>query len=156
MGAFMGGLMWAAALAFSPASGATAAVTTASEAAVDAFHSALAKGDTKAAAALLTDDALIFEEGGAEHSKAEYAAHHLPADAEFARSIRMSPARRFGDQANGMAWIATEGRMTGMYKGKHVDRITTESMVLRETAAGWKIVHIHWSSAAAPTQPHTH
>ena len=133
-----------------------AAPSPGAEAAMDAFHAALAKGDTKAAAALLTDDALIFEEGGAEHSKAEYAAHHLPADAEFARSIKMSPARRFGDQANGMAWIATEGRMTGMYKGKHVDRITTESMVLRETAAGWKIVHIHWSSAAAPTQPHTH
>jgi len=133
-----------------------AAPSPGAEAARGAFHAALAKGDTKAAAALLTDDALIFEEGGAEHSKAEYAAHHLPADAEFARSIKMSPARRFGDQANGMAWIATEGRMTGMYKGKHVDRITTESMVLRETAAGWKIVHIHWSSAAAPTQPHSH
>jgi hypothetical protein len=29
-----------------------------------------------------------------------------------------------------------------------VDRITTETMVLRRRGASWKIVHIHWSSAA--------
>lgn len=74
-----------------PAHGVTVAAKQASRSAppreaaavVDAFHAALRRGDTRAAAALLSDDALIFETGGAERSKAEYAAHHLPADAEF-------------------------------------------------------------------------
>ena len=38
--------------------------------AVDAFHAALDRGDTRTAASLLADDALIFESGGAERSKA--------------------------------------------------------------------------------------
>jgi hypothetical protein len=47
-----------------------------------------------------------------------------------------------------MAWIATEGRTSGNYKGKAVDRITAETMVLQRKGRAWKIVHIHWSSAA--------
>jgi ketosteroid isomerase-like protein len=38
--------------------------------------------------------------------------------------------------------------MKGAYKGKPVDRLTTETMVLRKTPDGWRIVHVHWSSAA--------
>ncbi len=38
--------------------------------AVDAFHAALAKGDGAAAAALLAEEALIYEGGHAERSKA--------------------------------------------------------------------------------------
>ena len=119
------------------------------EAVVDAFHSALAKGDTKVAAALLVEDALIFEEGGAERSKAEYAAHHLPADAVFSQAVKSSTTRRSSDAADGTAWVATEGRTKGTYKGRPIDQLTTETMVLRRTSAGWKIAHIHWSSAAA-------
>ena len=48
-----------------------------------------------------------------------------------------------------IAWITSEVRTTGTYKGKAVDRRTVETMVLRRAKAGWKIVHIHWSSAAA-------
>jgi ketosteroid isomerase-like protein len=56
--------------------------------------------------------------------------------------------RRRGAAAGTIAWIASEGRTTGTYKGKQVDVVTTETMVLRRTGGGWKIVHIHWSSAA--------
>ena len=114
---------------------------------VDDFHAALHRGDTRAAAALLADDALIFEAGGAERSKAEYAAQHLPADAEFSRSISSAVTRRAGRSDGAMAWIATEGRTTGTYKGKALDLATTETMILRRIGSGWKIVHIHWSSA---------
>lgn len=116
-------------------------------AAVDAFHAALQRGDARAAAALLADDALIFESGGAERSKAEYAAHHLPADAEFSRSISSAVSRRAGRSDGALAWIATEGRTTGTYKGKALDLATTETMVLRRVGGAWKIIHIHWSSA---------
>lgn len=116
---------------------------------VDAFHNALTRGDTRAAAALLADDAVIFEEGGVERSKAEYQAHHLVADAAFAKVVSSSVIRRAGNSTGTLAWIATEGRMTGAYKGKAVDRMTTETMLLRRFGRGWKIVHVHWSSGAA-------
>lgn len=116
---------------------------------VDAFHAALAKGDTAAAAALLADDALIFESGGVERSKAEYESHHLGADAAFSKAVPSVMLRRSGNAANGVAWVATEGRMTGTYKDKPVDRASTETMILRQLGGDWKIVHVHWSSKAA-------
>lgn len=116
---------------------------------VDAFHAALHRGDARSAATLLTDDALIFEEGGVERSKAEYVAHHLPADVAFSMVVPSSVTRRAGGSKGALAWIASEGRMKGTYKGKAVDRVTTETMLLRHVGRRWKIVHIHWSSGAA-------
>jgi ketosteroid isomerase-like protein len=125
-----------------PASARGAAAT------VDAFHAALRRGDTRSAAALLAEDALIFEAGGVERTKAEYSAHHLAADAAFSRSVPSVVTRRTGNSNGMLAWIASEGRTTGTYKGKAVDRITAETMVLRRVGRAWRIVHIHWSSAA--------
>lgn len=116
---------------------------------VDAFHAALRRGDTAAAAALLANDALIFEAGGVERSKAEYASHHLAADAAFSQAVPATVTRRSGNAAASIAWIASEGRTTGTYSGKAIDRVTAETMVLRRIGKQWKIVHIHWSSAAA-------
>lgn len=116
---------------------------------VDAFHTALRRGDGTAAAALLAEDALIFESGGVERSKAEYKSHHFAADAAFSKAIPTVVLRRAGNAANGVAWVATESRMTGMYKGRAVDRLSTETMILREADSAWKIVHVHWSFQAA-------
>jgi ketosteroid isomerase-like protein len=115
---------------------------------VQSFHAALRRGDTRSAAALLADDALIFESGGVERSKAEYASHHLPADAAFAKAVPSARTRRTGYAIGDLAWIATEGRTTGTYNDKPVDRVTTETMLLRRMGKSWKIVHIHWSSGA--------
>ncbi len=117
--------------------------------AVDAFHAALRKGDGAAAAALLADEALIYEGGHAERSKAEYASHHAGADAAYAAAVPSKLTHRSGVADEGLAWIASESRTTGKYKDKPVDRVTTETMILRKTAEGWRIVHIHWSSRAA-------
>ena len=115
---------------------------------VDAFHAALRRGDTRTALGLLANDALIFESGGVERGKAEYASHHLAADAAFSQAVPSTITRRAGGSVGDLSWIATEGRTTGTYKGKPVDRRTVETMVLRRTKAGWRIAHIHWSSAA--------
>lgn len=115
---------------------------------VDAFHAALRRGDTKAALGFLAKDALIFEAGGVERGRQEYASHHLAADAAFAQAVPAKTMRRAGGVVGNLAWIASEGRTTGTYKGKPVDRRTVETMVLRRSGIGWKIVHIHWSSAA--------
>lgn len=116
---------------------------------VDAFHAALARGDTAGALALLAEDALIFEEGGAERSRGAYAAEHLAADAEYTAAVPSILTRRSGGATGGVAWIATEGRTTGRFRDRAVDRITTETMVLERIGGHWRIVHIHWSSRAS-------
>ena len=117
---------------------------------VDAFHAALRRGDTKVALSHLADNALIYEAGGVERHRQEYASHHLGADSAFAQAVPSTVTRRAGEAIGNVAWIASEGRTTGTYKDKAVDRVTTETMVLRRQGSAWKIVHIHWSSAAAP------
>ena len=68
---------------------ATAAPPSSPGATLDAFHAALTAGRTEDASALLGDGLLVYEAGHAERSKAEYAGHHLPADAAFAKGTSM-------------------------------------------------------------------
>src|SRR5205085_5443406 len=110
------------------------------------FHAALHRGDTAGASLLLSEDALIFEEGHVEHGKAEYAKHHLPADAAFSQAVTSKIVRRTGGSEGSAAWVATEGRYSGTFNGKAVNSMTTETMLLRRSGSAWKIVHIHWSS----------
>lgn len=116
---------------------------------VDAFHAALASGNTDGALALMAPDVLIFETGGAERSRDEYAGHHLGSDAAFAAAVPSSVTRRAGQVVGDVAWISSEGRITGEYNGRAVDRLTTETMVLVRHGETWMIHHIHWSSRAA-------
>jgi hypothetical protein len=58
--------------------------------AVARFHSALAAGDSATALTILADDVLVLESGSVE-TRADYRAHHLSADIEFARSV---PSKR--------------------------------------------------------------
>jgi len=117
--------------------------------AVEGFHAALAAGETQRALDYLAPDVLIVEEGGAERSRAEYASHHLAADAAFTHAVPSTPLASTGEAIGDLAYMVTESRMTGTYNGKPVDRLSAESMMLRNGPAGWKIVHIHWSSRAA-------
>ena len=115
---------------------------------VEAFHAALKDGKIPAALAHLTADAVVFEAGGVERGRAEYASHHAATDAAFAQAVPSRIVRRTGKASGDTAWILTEGRTTGRYKDKPVDRVTTETMLLRRVGGVWRIVHVHWSSAA--------
>lgn len=141
----------AMAASFSPPAAAQSAadVQPAAEAVVDAFHQALERGDEAAAASYLADDLLVLEGGNAERSKKEYLAHHLPADSAYSQAVSTQRTARRGGSSDTMAWVASEGRSTGTFKGTPVDRTTAETVLLRRTGEGWKITHIHWSSAAA-------
>ncbi len=139
-----------------PAAAALSGEAAEAAATVDAFHSAVKAGDVARAAALLDDDIVVFEAGGAERSKAAYAAEHLAADAKFEGAATTTVRRRVGAAAGGMAWIATEGRVQGRSGEKVIDRLTTETMVLRRTPAGWRIAHVHWSSRVSPTASSAH
>ena len=142
------------ALAHDPAPSATMSIddvsanAAAAAAVVDAFHSALEHGDTDGALALLADDVLIFESGEAERSKAEYAEHHLAADAAFSAAVPDTRSRRVARAEADSAWVASEGRTTGQFNGRPVDSASVETMVLRRETDGWRITHIHWSSHA--------
>jgi len=122
-------------------------------AAVDAFHAALRKGDPGAALALVADNAIVFEDGRVERSKAEYALHHAGADAAFSKAVETKRLSRTGHSSGGLATILSESRTRGRFRGQDVDRIMVETMVLRREPGGtWKIVHIHWSSAMPATE----
>jgi hypothetical protein len=108
----------------------------------------LRSGDRKAALALLARDALIYESGHAE-GKSEYAAHHLDADIAFAKAVPGTTTKRTGGMAGQVAWLTSEGRTTGTFKGKALDRRTVETALLHSVRGKWMIVHLHWSSAAA-------
>lgn len=121
-------------------------------AAVDAFHAALQKGDSEAALKLVADDAIVFEDGRVERTKAEYALHHAGADAEFSKAVTAKRLSRSGHAAGNLALIVSESRTKGRFRGQDVDRIMVETMVLRRDPGGWRIVHIHWSSAQPATE----
>jgi ketosteroid isomerase-like protein len=112
---------------------------------VTQYDSALTRGDSATALALLADDAVILESGGIE-TREEYRKHHLPADinASRARKSERSPVhvRIRGD----VAWTTTTSTSQREVNGNTVTSSSAELMVLVRTTAGWKISAIHWSS----------
>lgn len=114
---------------------------------VSAFHAALAKGDTAAALALMAEDALIFESGGVERGRAEYAAHHLKADAAFSAATRRTLVSRSEGESGDAAWVTSVETVTGTFRGRPINSRSVETMLLRRVEGRWLIAHIHWSSA---------
>ena len=113
----------------------------------ETLNNALAAGDGTTVRALLLPELLVFESGGAENSALEYSASHLPADMEFLAGLKREQLSQTGDCNDSSAWVATRSRLTGEFEGKHVDSDSTETLTLRKTPDGWRIAHIHWSSA---------
>ena len=115
------------------------------EATVRAFHQALAAGDAAGALRLLAADAVILE-SGARETRDEYAAHHLAADIEFARSVPMQRGAIQVTVSGNAAWASSTGKARGTFQARQVDSTTAELVVLTRTASGWQIRAIHWSS----------
>jgi ketosteroid isomerase-like protein len=113
---------------------------------VDRFFDALSAGDIERAGSELDPQVIILESGGAEHSAAEYLGGHAREDAEFLKTAQQNLGRRIARVSGDLAWIASESELHVQQDGKAVTILSTETMVLRSTVAGWKIVHIHWSS----------
>ena len=123
----------------------TAPDSTAIAATAAAFHAALAAGDSTAALALLAGDAVVLE-GGELETRAQYAAHHLAADIEFARALggerTVTGVRQVGDAA----WLWAVSSVRGSWRGREVDSLGTELLVLAKEGEDWRIRAIHWSS----------
>ncbi len=116
------------------------------ETTVDAFHAAVSGDDRDAALALLDEDVVIFEAGGAEMSRQEYASHHLGGDMKFAAAVERTVTDRQSDSRGDIAWVLTRTETHGSLGEREIHSRGTETMLLRRTDDGWRIVHIHWSS----------
>lgn len=115
---------------------------------VERFGQALANADFATVEALLAEDVLILETGGAERSRAEYLGHHAKADARFLAGAQSTLVRRRARIDGDLAWVGSEREVRTHKDGKPATHASTETMVLRNTPQGWRIVHIHWSSRA--------
>jgi ketosteroid isomerase-like protein len=109
------------------------------------FHRALSEGDSLGALALMAEDAVVLESGGIE-TRAEFRAHHLPADIEFARAVRYERTLRRVSVRGDVAWVSSASTAQGEFRGRTVNSAGAELMVLVRTPTGWKISAIHWSS----------
>jgi ketosteroid isomerase-like protein len=112
---------------------------------VQRFHDALKRGDGPGALALLAPDAIVLESGDSE-SLAEYRAHHLPADIEFARAVRERRSPIQVSVRGDAAWAVSTTSVLGTFRKRPIDSAGAELMVLSRTADGWRISAIHWSS----------
>jgi len=115
--------------------------------ALEAFNAALKAGDTERALSWLAPDLLVFESGNAERSKAEYAEHHLTQDMAFLKGATVELQHRQVHENGDLNWIVSESRIRTRIKDRDIDLRSIETAVLKRTPAGWRIVHLHWSSA---------
>lgn len=113
---------------------------------VERFERALAGGDRNAALGALAPDLVVFESGHAERSREEYAASHLDADIAFLKTAQATLISRRATAAGDGAMVLSESRVRSEREGKTTNRISLETLLLRNTADGWRITHIHWSS----------
>lgn len=117
---------------------------------VEAFSAAIKGVRIDDASALLDPSVLVLESGGSERSRDEYLSHHAKADAEYMKDARQQLRYRQARVVGDIAWVSSESIISHDRDGKPTSSLSTETMVLRKTKQGWKIVHIHWSSRPAP------
>ncbi len=112
---------------------------------VEAFHAALAAGDSVAALSHLADDVTILESGGVE-DKEHYRSGHLAGDMRFARAV---PRERSAIEVNLMgdvAWAHSTSVTQGRMGDREINSQGAELVVLAREGGTWKIKAIHWSS----------
>lgn len=113
------------------------------------FHSALERGDANTARNLLARDLRVLE-GGEVETREQYLAHHLVADIEFAKAVRGTSTPVAYTREGNIAWVVSTSTTSGSFRGRAVNSIGAELIILSRTISGWQIRAIHWSSAKRP------
>jgi ketosteroid isomerase-like protein len=117
--------------------------------AVNRFHAALSSGDSTAALAVLVPEVMILEGGNVE-TFAQYRSGHLVADMRAMTGTKPTRTVTQVTVSGDAAWVISTSRTERTAaNGTVTASVTAESMVLKRTAAGWKIAAIHWSSGRA-------
>lgn len=117
---------------------------------VEAFHAAMQAADRDAVLELMTPEARVYEMGYVDADRTAYAGAHLKADMALAVKVQREVLRSHSGRHGNQAWVLNEYRVNGPYRGKDIDSIGTETMLLEKRAEGWRIHHIHWSQHANP------
>lgn len=120
------------------------------EAAARAFHAALASQDETQVRALLAENVLILESGGAERSLEQYASHHMMSDMAFLSSVSSETLSQTSEVFGDIAWVATETALRGNFNEREIAVKSQESLVLQRAGEGWVIEHVHWSNSPLP------
>lgn len=113
---------------------------------VERFERALADGNRNAVLEALSPDLVIYESGHAERTREEYAASHFDADIAFLKAAKTQLLSRRVNAVGDRAVVLSETRIGSERDGKATTRASLETLLLRNTAHGWRITHIHWSS----------
>lgn len=118
-------------------------------AAITAYRDALVALDLEAAGAVFADDSLVFENGKAEGSWADYAEHHLGPElghfVSFAFPKYEVEIRQEGHHAFGVERYTYR---IELHDGRVIERDGVATSVLRHGKDGWKIQSYHSSSRA--------
>ena len=112
---------------------------------VDAFHDALAAGDSTTALALLAEDVVILEGGGVE-TKEQYRSGHLAGDMRFAQAVPAERGPMEVRSSGDVAWAWSTSVREGRMGEREIDSRGAELVVLRRDEGSWRITAIHWSS----------
>lgn len=116
------------------------------------FDSLMAAGDSAGLLALLADDAVILESGGLE-TRAEFRSHHLPADIGFSRAVKSQQGPILVRVRGDVAWASSTSTVEGEMRGRAINSVSAELMVMSREPDGWKIRAIHWSSRSRRPPP---
>lgn len=112
----------------------------------DLLHEALTEGDREKVFEVIAPDVLIFESGGVESSREEYASHHMNSDMKFMAGMTRKVIDRQVTEEGSLAVVTTRSHISGSYKDKLLNLDSTETLVMKKGENGWQISHIHWSS----------
>lgn len=112
---------------------------------VDAFHSALASGDSVTALAQVSPDVTILENGRVETLE-QYRSGHLGADMRYARAVDRVRSEISVTVVGDVGWAYSTNVANGRMGDREIDAQGAELMVLVRSGEGWLIEAIHWSS----------
>ncbi len=112
---------------------------------VDAYHAALAAGDSTAALSLLTEDVTILESGGSEDF-AQYRSGHLSGDMRFAQAVSRVRGDTSVQIVGDVAWVASTSTTEGQMGERQINSQGAELAILVHQDGAWKISAFHWSS----------
>jgi ketosteroid isomerase-like protein len=112
---------------------------------VDAFHHALASGDSTTALSHLAEDVTILESGGVE-DKTHYRSGHLGGDMRFAQSVPRERGEIQVRMVGDVAWAYSTNTAQGQMGDREINSQGAELVVLAREGGTWTIKAIHWSS----------
>jgi len=112
---------------------------------VDAYHAALAAGDSATALSHLAPEVAILESGGVE-DKASYRSGHLAADMRFAQAVPRERGEIQVKFLGDVAWAFSTSITQGQIGNREINSQGAELMVLARENGVWRITAIHWSS----------